>query len=130
MNFIQVGLGGWGRNWFSTYLSQARGVNVTALVDSSAETLAKAQSELSFPGECFSSLKQAIAAVPADAVLVTANITGHVPLCREALEAGLHVLTEKPFAPRVKDALALVELAKAKRRIRPECEGESILDTR
>ena len=117
MKIIQIGLGGWGRNWHKTYLSKTRGITVTAVVDRSAKVLEMARSELALPeGLCFTSLKAALAAVPADAALVTADLTGHVPLCREALNSGLHVLTEKPFAPRVKDARALVELAAEKRR--------------
>ena len=59
----------------------------------------------------FTSLAAAIEAVDAEAVLVTANLPGHVPLALEALRAGKHVLLEKPFAPSLDEARKVVELA-------------------
>ncbi len=55
---------------------------------------------------CFASLAEARAAVAADAAV-----------CRGALEAGLHVPTEKPFTETLAEAVALVELARARGRV-------------
>jgi len=52
-----------------------------------------------------------------DAVVVATPLFTHVPLARAALEAGKHVLVEKPLAPSVADCEALAELADKQRRV-------------
>lgn len=47
-----------------------------------------------------------------DLVLVLTSMTQHGPIARAALEAGKHVLVEKPMAVTLEDAGRLVELAK------------------
>ncbi len=59
----------------------------------------------------FAHLAEGIAAVEPDAVLVPTLLRDHVPVVKAALEAGKHVLVEKPFAPSVAEARELVELA-------------------
>ena len=46
-----------------------------------------------------------------DLVVVITNIQQHYPVARAALEAGKHVLVEKPMATTLEDGRALVELA-------------------
>lgn len=112
LRLIQVGLGGWGQNWFKNIVSQNKSVETVAWVEIDAQALANAQQTLNLPKErCFLQLEEALATVPADAVLVTASLPGHVPATRAALLAGKHVLVEKPFAPTLAEAAQLVELA-------------------
>ncbi|HEX8223408.1 MAG TPA: Gfo/Idh/MocA family oxidoreductase [Allosphingosinicella sp.] len=60
---------------------------------------------------------EAIASPAIDLVVVaTPNLT-HYPLAAAALEAGKHVVVDKPFAVTVAEADALIALAAAKRRI-------------
>lgn len=114
---LQVGMGGWGRNWASQVLPSVEGVERVGCVDSSAEALAAARAEgLADEQSCFADLDTAIGATNPELVLVTANLVGHVPSVRTALEAGRHVLVEKPFAATVAEAAELVELA-AERRV-------------
>ena len=47
-----------------------------------------------------------------DVVLVLTSMNEHGPLAREALEAGKHVLVEKPIATSLEQAAGLVELAR------------------
>ncbi|GAA4968926.1 Gfo/Idh/MocA family oxidoreductase [Kineococcus glutinatus] len=109
---IQVGLGGWGGDWARNAVPAVGEVEQVAVVDARETTLRGAQQELGLPdGRCLTSLAAALAAVPADGVLVTAPVGFHVPLALEALEAGLHVLVEKPFASGVAEARAAVERA-------------------
>lgn len=50
-----------------------------------------------------------------DAVFVATNNLTHFSIAKAALEAGKHVIVEKPLAANSKDAAALVRLAKEKR---------------
>lgn len=47
-----------------------------------------------------------------DAIAVCTHVSAHYPLAKKALEAGKHVLVEKPFTAKVAEAEELVELAK------------------
>lgn len=52
-----------------------------------------------------------------DAVAVCTHVSAHYPLAKQALEAGKHVLVEKPMTARVDEAEELVELARANSRV-------------
>ena len=49
-----------------------------------------------------------------DAVIVATPVSTHYPFAKKALEAGKHVLVEKPFVVEVDQAEELVEMADAK----------------
>ncbi|HEX8598572.1 MAG TPA: Gfo/Idh/MocA family oxidoreductase [Chloroflexia bacterium] len=118
LRIIQVGMGGWGRDWTKKVLQPAGEVALMACVDADPASLALARTKLDLPaGSYFESLAEALAAVDAEAVLITANLPGHVPLALEALRAGKHVLIEKPFAPSVAEAQQVVELAAERGRV-------------
>ncbi|QEH37856.1 putative oxidoreductase YdgJ [Aquisphaera giovannonii] len=55
--------------------------------------------------------------MPLDAVAIATPVSTHFPIASRCLEAGLHVLVEKPLAGTVKESQALVELASARERI-------------
>ena len=57
-----------------------------------------------------------IARSDADLVVITSPNDSHYPLARQALEAGKHVLVEKPFVVNSTEGEALIELAAQKRR--------------
>lgn len=102
-----VGCGYWGPKHVRIMygLEQASSV---ALIDKQADRL-KALSR-SFPGvSTYSSLREALPEV--DAVVIATPPSTHVPLARAAVEAGKHVLVEKPLAPRASEAETLVEEA-------------------
>jgi predicted dehydrogenase len=112
LRIIQVGMGGWGRDWARTVLQPNDEVALLACVDADPASLALARRQLELPPQgYFESLAAALAATDAEAVLITASLPGHVPLAVEALRAGRHVLLEKPFAPTVAEAREVVELA-------------------
>jgi predicted dehydrogenase len=112
LRILQVGLGGWGRDWASRVLPGVPGVELVGGVDPepTARKLAREMAGLP-PSRLFARLEDGFARVESDAVLVTTVLPGHVPVARAALEAGKHVLVEKPFAPSVAEARSLVELA-------------------
>ncbi|MBV9228305.1 MAG: Gfo/Idh/MocA family oxidoreductase [Chloroflexi bacterium] len=118
IRLVQAGMGGWGQNWATHVIQRSEEVALVACVDLDAEMLVQAQR---LPGmqasRCFQTLKSALAAVEADAVLITASLPAHIPLALEALEAGKHVLLEKPFAPTLAEAQRVVELAASRKRV-------------
>ena len=91
VRIIHVGLGGWGGNWARTAIPEVSEVQVVGIVDPSAPTLEAVRTDLGLPASAaFGSLTEALAAVEADAVVITAPAVTHVPLALEALEAGKH----------------------------------------
>jgi predicted dehydrogenase len=117
IRLIQVGMGGWGLMWGNT-VRRSEDAELVACVDMDQDARVRAQAKLALPPErCFSSLSEALAAIECDAVLVTTFLGGHVPVALEALEAGKHVLLEKPFAPTLADARRVVEAAAAQGKI-------------
>ncbi len=56
----------------------------------------------------------AIADPSIDAVFIASNNASHFPLGKKALEAGKHVILDKPMATRLEDARKLIALAAAK----------------
>lgn len=112
IRLIQVGLGGWGQDWNRNILRPSEETEPVAFVDLDTAMLADARARLRLPAErCFGALGEALAAVEADAVLITAALGAHVPVAMAALKAGKHVLVEKPFAPTVAEARQLADAA-------------------
>ena len=109
---MQIGLGPHGRNWARRVVPEIDEVELVAYVDKDPYALDALKEEAGVPAErCFESLTEAIAATSPEAVLNTTALPGHFPMTRVALEAGLHVLLEKPFAPSVALAKELVDMA-------------------
>ena len=115
LRVLQVGLGDWGRDWAWRVNPNVDGVVVVGYVDSDPSALGLLHKRLpASRGKSFDSLAAAIGATRPDALLVTTTIAGHAPLARAGLEAGLHVLVEKPFAETLAEAEKLVALAGAR----------------
>jgi predicted dehydrogenase len=112
LRLLQVGMGGWGRDWAWRILPGVKAVNLVGCVDVNPQALELARKHASIPAErCFTSLERAIEEAKPEAVLVTTLLPGHVSVARAALQAGKHVLVEKPFARHVREAAGLVQLA-------------------
>jgi predicted dehydrogenase len=112
LRVVQVGLGAHGRNWARRVVPDVPEVELVGYVDSDPYALDIAKEELQAPPEmCFENLKDAISATSPEAVLNTTALAGHVPVTRTSLNAGLHVLLEKPFAPTLGAAHELVDVA-------------------
>lgn len=109
---VQVGLGGWGRDWAWRVNPQVPEVEVVGYVDSdpaALSLLAKRVPESKSAG--FGTLEAAIDKSRPEAALITAPLDAHAPLVRAALDAGLHVLVEKPFVAGVASGAELVATA-------------------
>jgi len=116
LRLIQVGLGPHGRAWAHRVIPDIKEVELVAFVDSDPYSLDALRKELNVPADqCFESLKEAVVATQPQAVLNTTALAGHVPVTRAALDLGLHVLVEKPFAPNLRSAQELVDMAAASR---------------
>ncbi|SDO67939.1 Predicted dehydrogenase [Nakamurella panacisegetis] len=114
LRVIHVGLGGWGRSWAEALSGHPDLLTTVAWVDVFPEMLDLLQAELDVdPALCFASLREAIAATDAEAVLVTTALPDHAAVALEALAAGKHVLVEKPMAASLVDAQAMVDAAQA-----------------
>lgn len=118
LRVLQVGLGGWGRDWAQRVIPEVTEVDLVGYVDPDPSALARLQDAVPIaPVQCFLTLEQAIEVTKPEAVLVTATLPGHAPVARAALAAGLHVLVEKPFAETVQVGQQLVELAASRRKV-------------
>ena len=60
----------------------------------------------------YTSVNDLLADAEVDAVVITTTPDSHFELTKSALEAGKHVLTEKPFVPTVAEADALIAVSK------------------
>lgn len=118
IRLIHVGMGGWGQDWAQNIINSCADVERVACVDVFPATLSRIQAQFDLPADaCFTSLDAALAAVDADAVLITTTLAEHVPLALQALAAGKHVLVEKPFAPSLAEAQQAVAAARTHDRI-------------
>lgn len=108
---VQAGLGIWGRSWIGV-VEAAPGVALVAVVDPHSGALGHAQGA---PG--YASLGEALASVGCEAVLVASPPRTHHAVAKAALEAGKHVLCEKPLATSLEDAFDLVETADTAERV-------------
>ncbi|MGI4896097.1 MAG: Gfo/Idh/MocA family protein [Janthinobacterium lividum] len=109
---IHAGLGGWGGDWEANAIHPVREVDRVAVVDPHEPTLRRFQQARELPDSaCFTSFADALAGVDAEAVLLTTPVRTHVPMALQALEAGKHVLVEKPFATTTAEALTAVQRA-------------------
>ncbi len=118
LKVIQVGMGGWGRNWAKNVVPNVKAVDLVGFVDLEAANLKLTQKEVGVPAEkTFLTVEDAIAGTDADAVLITTFLEGHIPVTLAALEAGKHVLVEKPFAPTLEDATKAIDTARRKKRV-------------
>lgn len=101
-----VGLGNFG-TLHAESLKGLEGAVLAAVVEPDTcrrEGVARA---LSVPA-AFASLEDLIAARAADAVIIATRSDSHVPLSIRAMEAGLHLLLEKPAAENEKDLQRLI----------------------
>ena len=111
MRVVQVGLGLWGRSW-ADVVRDAEGAELAAVVDPAPEAQLFAEVELGLLPECrHASLGEALEVIDCDCVLVVTPPETHHEVVVEALEAGKHVLVEKPLDTTLSGACTLVEAA-------------------
>ena len=104
-----VGLGYWGPNHVRN-LHELPGAEVAAICDLRPEALAAIARR--YPAVPLTTeLDHVLADADVDGIVIATPIGTHYPIAKRALEAGKHVLVEKPLAASSEEALGLIELA-------------------
>jgi len=104
-----VGCGYWGPNLIRNFNSLAN-CNLTAVCDLKPERLKHMQTLYS-EIEVFSDFNQFLAGADIDAVVVATPVKYHYPLAKACLQAGKHILIEKPMASSVAECEELNGIA-------------------
>jgi len=108
-----VGCGYWGPNLIRNFVENEEAV-LRWVCDKDARHLDKVARR--YPAARASTDYEELLADPRlDAIAVATPVATHFEFARRALEAGKHVLVEKPFTATVCEAGALIELAEARR---------------
>jgi predicted dehydrogenase len=112
VKLVQIGLGGWGRNWAQEVLPAVPGIEVVGFVDADPAMRELARKSLGLaPAVLFGSLDEALAKARPEAALIVVPLAAHAQVTEAVLAAGLHVLVEKPFTETLGEAKGLVEQA-------------------
>ncbi len=109
INIAVIGYGYWGPNLVRNF-QEVNGCRVAVCCDSDGTRLANIKARHSSL-EATSDYGSVLRDRTIDAVIIATPIGTHYRLAREALEAGKHVLVEKPLAATVSEAECLVEKA-------------------
>jgi predicted dehydrogenase len=105
-----IGLGHWGPNHVRVF-GQTAGARVVVAADPSADRR-RHVSNLYRDVELVETAQAVLARDDVDAVVIATPARTHFELASAALEAGKHVLLEKPMCTAIEDARALFELAR------------------
>lgn len=110
-----VGAGRWGPNLVRNFHA-ADASEVAVVVDPDASRRALVTERFA-DVRCVASVELALEDDSVDAVVIASPTATHVDVARRALEAGKHVLVEKPMALDVESADALITLAAERQRV-------------
>ena len=114
LKVVFIGVGGRGRGWLRR-VDERSGFEPVGVVDPSQEARQKVKeefAELNLPA--FASVEEAAAEIEADAAIIAASSWTRRENGLAALEAGWHLLAEKPFALSIDEARAVVDAGKEK----------------
>lgn len=110
-----IGVGGIGRHHVREYAKSAY-AELVAICDLSTEAIESIQRE-GIPCEAFQDYKVMLKEAKPDVVSVCLPNNMHAPATIAALEAGAHVLCEKPLSTNAADAARMVDTARRKKRL-------------
>ena len=108
---VLAGCGGMGNVW-SRVLGTRDDIDIVGLVDVAPQAAAALASRNGLDVPTFAALEDALDALAVDVVLDTAVPETRRAIAGAAMEAGCHVLSEKPLATSVADAQALLAIAR------------------
>jgi predicted dehydrogenase len=106
-----VGFGEWGPNHVRIF-SNLPNATVVGIADPKREELEKVRQRFK-EVRTFQSHKELMATMPLDALVVASPASTHAEIVRDALEAHLHVLCEKPLCLNLEEGEKLIQLANA-----------------
>ena len=104
-----AGYGAGGRTFHQPLITSATGLELVAVVTGSPERQAQVRADL--PGATPVAALAELADLGVQGVTITTPTATHAPLAHEALDLGLHVVVDKPFALTASDARDLVDHA-------------------
>ena len=107
-----VGYGTGGRHFHAPFIAAARGVELAGVVARAPATIATVRTDL--PGVAIYSSLTSMLAAGVDAVTITTPPQTRRELVLEAIDAGVPVIADKPFAPSAEAGRELDAAAKAK----------------
>ncbi|NYF79977.1 Gfo/Idh/MocA family oxidoreductase [Granulicella arctica] len=107
---VVIGFGLAGRVFHAPFVSAVPGLRLNGIVQRRGDEAAKAYPE----ARVLRSVEEALADDAVQLIVVGTPNETHFSLAKQALEAGKHVVIDKPFAATSAEARELVELAKAK----------------
>jgi predicted dehydrogenase len=108
-----LGCGYWGTNYVRVF-NELASARVVAVCDRRLDRLREV--ERRYPGVTVTTeVEAALGLAGVDAAIVCTEATSHYRLTRICLQAGKHVLVEKPIATSVADADHLIDLARSRR---------------
>ena len=112
---IHVGLVGFGlagKTFHAPFIRLVDGLRLSTIARTSGAA------DPAYPGVKFvRSVEELLSDDEIDVVVVATPNDSHAAIARESLLAGRHVVVDKPFAPTLKEAEELVELAKSRDRL-------------
>lgn len=110
VNVAVVGYGLGGRVFHAPYIKAVEGLHLSAIVSSRKEEIAAAHPEVPVLSD-----PEAVFADPAiDVVVVSTPNDSHASLATRALDAGKHVVIDKPFAETAAEARAVMQKARGR----------------
>jgi predicted dehydrogenase len=106
------------RRVWQRHLAQLPGFELAGVMDPAPEALDASVAEGHVDaGRCFTDLEEMLVTTRPDALLACPVIAAHGWAVRTGLDAGVHVLVEKPFVTDLLEARELVELAEVSGRL-------------
>jgi predicted dehydrogenase len=112
---ILVGCGAMSAEWIRS--AKELNVELVSLVDINPTAAQQRAQEFQIDAPIFAKYREAIAQTPADALFDCTIPAMHKEVASAAMQAGLHVLEEKPLALTLTDANELVSLSEQTRRL-------------
>ena len=115
-----IGCGNMARQHGRIFTKQVPEARIVALTDPSEANLARFTSEIFPNGDAppaFDDYRTMLAEVPLDGVVIISPHAHHFKQAMDAIDAGCHLLIEKPMVIRTADAQALIAHARAQNRV-------------
>ncbi|MGO2023406.1 MAG: Gfo/Idh/MocA family protein [Brachybacterium tyrofermentans] len=110
LNVAVIGTGSIADAHLRAYLDAADHVRVVALADLTVEKAEEARERFGLTdARTYADVGELLASEDLDLVSVTTPPSAHRPVAVQALEAGVHVIVEKPMAPSLEDCDAMLE---------------------